>query len=81
MAIKMRHCRDNGAKCCSCGASVGESLGMYDIMVGTNLFTVCDVCNEQLLNKTLRAEVNKNGRAKSAHDMAIIRHRKHAGGG
>lgn len=77
MAIKMRH-SDGNTACCSCGVKPCDALGMYDVKVGDVLFTICDVCNQELLDKTLKAETSKNGRIKSGHDMAIIR-RRHGG--
>lgn len=75
MAIKMRHNKNNDAVCCSCGMAANKSLGMYDIKVGNCVFTICDVCNSELLSKSLSAEVEKNGRSKNGHDMAVIRQR------
>lgn len=74
MSIKMRHNKGD-ATCCSCGTKSDNVLGMYDIKIGNHLVTICDVCNRQLLDKALSAEVEKNGRAKSGHDMAVIRRR------
>lgn len=76
MAIKMRNNTDKDAFCCECGDSQNEVLNMFDLCIGGNIFTICDVCNEKILSKTLSAEVMKNGRVKSQHDMAIIRKRK-----
>lgn len=84
MAIKMRHNRDGSSKCCNCGAAADNTLGMYDVMVGGYVFTICDVCNGELLSKTLSAEVGKNSRTKSGKDMAVIRSRcngTYTGGG
>lgn len=75
MAIKMRHNKDCGSKCCSCGVTANNTLGMYDVKVGGYVFTICDICNRELLNKTLSAEVSKNGRVKTGRDMAVIRQR------
>lgn len=76
MAIKMRHNKDKEAFCCECGSGQDDSLGMYDICIGGTILTICDVCNEKIFSKCLSAEVMKNGRVKSQHDMAIIRKRK-----
>lgn len=48
---------------------------MFDLCIGGTIVTVCDVCNEQILMKTLKAECLKNNRVKSGHDMSIIRKR------
>lgn len=76
MAIKMRNNTDKEAFCCECGDSQNEVLNMFDLCIGGQIFTICDACNERILSKTLSAEVIKNGRVKSQHDMAIIRKRK-----
>lgn len=76
MAIKMRHNNDPNAECCECHETRKQVLNMFDICIGGIIHTICDVCNEQILSKTLSAEVFKNGRVKSHEDMAIIRRRK-----
>ena len=75
MAIKMRHNNDTSSVCCECGDKRNQVLEMLDVCVGGNIFTICDKCNEQLFNKCLSAECQKNGRVKSQQDMAIIRKR------
>ena len=76
MAIKMRNNTKPNAICCECGESQKEVLNMFDLCIGSNIFTICDVCNEKIFSKCLSAEIMKNGRVKSQHDMAIIRKRK-----
>jgi hypothetical protein len=76
MAIKMRNNTKLDAVCCECGKSQKEVLNMFDLCIGGNIFTICDACNEKIFRKCLSAEVIKNGRVKSQHDMAIIRKRK-----
>ena len=76
MAIKMRNNIKSDAICCECGEKQDQVLNMFDLCIGGNIFTICDVCNEKLFNKSLSAECMKNGRAKSQKDMAIIRKRK-----
>lgn len=76
MAIKMRNNKDFDAVCCNCGEHQSEVLNMFDLCIADEIFTVCDRCNELILNKCLSAEVMKNGRVKSQHDMSIIRRRK-----
>lgn len=76
MAIKMRNNTDKDAVCCECGETQKEVLNMFDLCVGGMIFTICDVCNETIFYKTLRAEVMKNGRVKSQHDISIINKRK-----
>lgn len=76
MAIKMRYNKKENAYCCECGNGQNESLDMYDICIGGTILTICDVCNEQIFNKCLHADVVKNGRVKSEKDMRIIRKRQ-----
>lgn len=79
MAIKMRNNNKPDSVCCECGETRKEVLDMFDVCIGGQIFTICDVCNEQLFYKTLRAECNKNARVKLPHDMAIIRKRASKG--
>ena len=76
VAIKMRNNTKPEAVCCECGEGQNEALNMFDLCIGGNIFTICDACNEKILSKCLSAEVMKNGRIKSRHDMAIIHKRK-----
>lgn len=76
MAIKMRNNNDTDAVCCECGENQRQVLNMFDLCIGDNIFTICDVCNEKIFTKTLRAECFKNGRVKSQHDIHIINERK-----
>ena len=76
MAIKMRNNTKPDAVCCECGESQNQVLNMFDLCIGGNIITICDVCNKKIFDKTLSAEVMKNGRVKSQRDMAIIRRRK-----
>lgn len=73
--IKMRHNKDGNAKCYNCGISAQDVLDMFDLKIGNVVVTICDMCNEQLLQKTLTAEVRKNQRTKSPRDVAIIHKR------
>ena len=71
----MRHNNNANSTCCECGDKRNQVLEMLDVCVGGNIFTICDKCNEQLFSKCLSAECQKNGRAKSQQDMAIIKKR------
>ena len=75
MAIRMRNSKDPDSVCCECGDHRKDVLDMFDIRIGGNIITICDVCNEILLHKTLCAECAKNARIKMPHDMAIMRRR------
>lgn len=73
----MRTMRDPDAICKICGATKKQSLEIFEIMFTEKAkLTLCDLCNEQLLNKTLRASCNVNSKIKSKGDMSIIRKRK-----
>ena len=75
MPIRMRHNNKPDTVCSNCGAKDSESLNMFDICIGKTIQTLCDICNEEVLNKTLSAQVFKNGRVKEQRDMAIVRKR------
>lgn len=72
----MRNNTKSDAICCECGENQDQVLNMFDLCIGGSIFTICDACNEKIFSKCLSAEVMKNGRVKSQHDMAIIRKRK-----
>jgi len=80
--IRMRINKDDDAKCKVCGATRKNSLELFDIALADKnvmtIITICDLCNEVLFNKTLRATCVVNGKAKSQTDMAIIRNRSTA---
>lgn len=77
--IRMRINKDDDAKCKVCGATRKNSLELFDIaFTDKNIITICDLCNEVLFNKTLRAMCGVNGKVKSQADMAIIRNRSAA---
>lgn len=76
MAIKMRKNVNVDAVCDECHSTVKQSLDMYDICLCGQTFTICDACNEKLLNKTLKANCLTNGRVKSNKDLAITQQRR-----
>lgn len=76
VSIKMRNNSNPDAVCCECGEGQKEVLNMFDLCIGGNIFTICDVCNDKIFNKCLSAEVMKNGRVKSKRDLQIINRRK-----
>lgn len=76
MAIRMRNNKDANSVCCECGDERKNVLDMFDLCIGGNIITICDVCNEVLFRKTLSAECYKNGRVKSQRDINIINGRK-----
>lgn len=76
MAIKMRHSKNPDAVCCNCHDTVDECIEMFDICIGNTILTICDLCNNDILKKTLSANVGVNMKVKSQHELAIIRRRK-----
>lgn len=76
--IKMRTNRDYEAVCCECGNGRDRSLELFDIRISGHTFTICDLCNARLLQKTLSADCNVNSKTKNKNDMEIIRARKKA---
>ena len=78
MAIRMRNNTKSDSVCCECGQTRKRVLDMFDVQVGGNIFTICDMCNKALFEKTLKAECYKNGRVKSKEDMAVIHERGRA---
>lgn len=79
--VKMRVSKDNYATCICCGASRERSLEMFDICFsnvkgGGTVITLCDKCNDELFQKTLKASCMVNGRVKSKQDMQIINRRR-----
>lgn len=76
MAIKMRNNNDLDAECYECGDKQKDVINMFDICIAGEVFTVCDRCNEKLLNKCIKAHCFKNGRLKTPQDMAVMRRRK-----
>jgi hypothetical protein len=75
MAIKMRNNSKPDSICCECGKARKKVLDMFDVCIGGNIFTICDLCNEALFKKTLSASCHTNGRVKSKEDMHIINQR------
>lgn len=75
MAIRMRNNTKLDSVCCECGDGRKDVLDMFDVCIGGTIFTICDVCNEALFYKTLRAECAKNARVKTPEDMKVMRRR------
>lgn len=76
MAIKMRNNTNPYAICCECGDNQSDVLNMFDFCINGTIFTICDECNQKILDKCLKAEVLKNGRVKTPRDLAVIRNRR-----
>ena len=74
--IKMRINKDNEAICSICNNGVHQSIMMFDLMLGKNQLTICDVCNALLFRKTLSADCKVNEKLKTKVDLAILNKRK-----
>ena len=74
--VKMRTNQNPTAVCCECGDTQNQVLGMFDVKLGNKLITICDRCNEELFNKTLKASCKINEKIKDKHDMKIIKLRR-----
>lgn len=71
--IRLRKVRQETSVCTSCGASYDQSITMHDIKVGKTIITVCDICNERLLDMTLKVAVDTNGMVKGPRERKIQR--------
>lgn len=75
--IRMRTNKSYDAVCKVCGATRKNSLDFFDIaFTDKHIITICDMCNEQLFNKSLKATCYVNSRVKSQTDLQIIRSRR-----
>ena len=72
MAIKMRVNKETNCSCSECGASRKNVLDMYDICIAGKVFTICDLCNDTLFQKSLKAQIHTQSRLKSNRDIKII---------
>lgn len=76
--IRMRTNKNPDAVCCDCGRTREEALELFDVCIGGTIFTICDLCDDILLSKTLSASCSVNAKVKNPADMKIIRKRKKA---
>ena len=76
MAIKMRVCKDDESKCKICGKPRNKSLEIFEIsFTDKQIIRICDLCNEVLLSKSLKASCMVSHRLKSNSDMKVINQR------
>lgn len=77
MAIRMRVNKEVDSVCKVCGTPRKKCLEMFDIQFikGKAQITICDLCNDDLFRKTLKATVGVQSKLKSKEDMAIIQRR------
>lgn len=78
MAVKMRINKKSTARCEACGGVRKNSLELFDIAIGNNIITICDLCNEVLFQKVLKASCGVNRKVKTPDEMRIIRNRHNA---
>lgn len=75
MAIKMRVSKDADAVCVSCGATIDQSVDIFDIKIGSEIVTLCDDCMNVLMTKALNATCYTNGRVKQPSEIKKINDR------
>lgn len=76
----MRVNTNGDAVCCECGNGRSNSIELFDIMIGGEVFTLCDLCNDMLFQKVLRASCSVSSKVKSPADMLIIKKRRKKAG-
>ena len=65
-AIKIRINNKQNDFCTGCGkSSKKEKKEFYDMMIGNDLIHLCFDCMEMMFKKTLKAQVNYNGKLKN----------------
>ena len=75
--VKARINKNADCICDSCGKDRDNVLDMYDILFvhpktsHKIKLTLCDECNEELLNKTLKCSCYTNHRTKSQKDLKV----------
>ena len=74
-AIKMRVNKNPDSVCDICHKSRNQVLDMFDLSLNNHITTLCDVCNNELFNKALKANCYTNHRLKDKHDMKVIQKR------
>lgn len=73
----MRINKEVDSVCKVCGTPRNKCLEMFDIsfIKDKAQITICDLCNEELFRKTLKATTGVQGKLKSKQDIAIIQRR------
>lgn len=65
-AIKIRVNNKQKDICTGCGkSSTNEKKEFYDMMIGNDLVHLCFDCMEMMFRKTLKAQVNYQGKLKN----------------
>ena len=65
-SIKIRINYKSGIHCTACGKlSDKERKEFYDMMIGNDLIHLCFDCIEMMFRKTLKAQVNYQGKLKN----------------
>lgn len=73
--IKMRVNKKEEAICDICHKSRKQVLDMFDLNINGHITTLCDLCNDSLFSKTLKANCYTNSRLKDKHDIKVIQNR------
>lgn len=69
MAVKMRVNKNDDCTCTSCGHTKKLSVDMFDVMIGDNVFHVCDICMNEMFDRALSAVSYTNGRVKQPSEI------------
>lgn len=71
--IRMRLNKNPDAVCKVCNGTRKNSIEFFDIaFTDKHIITICDVCNNQLFRKTLKASCSIDEKLKDKHDIAVI---------
>ena len=73
--VAMRISKNKEAKCACCGNGIEKSVDIFDMKIGDNIFSVCDLCIEDIIYKAIKAKSYTNGRVKSEREIAKINER------
>lgn len=73
--IKMRVNKKDDSICDICHKSRNQVLDMFDLNINGHITTLCDLCNDSLFSKTLKANCYTNSRLKDKHDIKVIQNR------
>ena len=71
-AIRMRVNKNPDSVCDICHSSRKSVLDMFDLCLNNHITTLCDLCNDSLFSKTLKANCYVNSRLKDKHDIKVI---------
>lgn len=67
--MKFRVNKNKNSICNECGRKYGETREMYDLQLFKNVNSICSICLENLVMKSLYMETQYNARVKNGEDM------------